>query len=229
VVAVRKGFTLIELLVVIAIIAILAAILFPVFAKAREKARQTSCASNEKQLVLASLMYAQDYDEIMPGYTMGGASCSPVQGWSWVHMIYPYIKNAQIFLCPSQDPRMGGTCPVGGWTAWANNMGLANNYGLNNCAFGGGTALADLKRPSEIYYLADDATVPMWRPSLLGSGGTVQCNAGVPWYPHNEGVNVGFADGHVKWQKTAKAWAPNYAAVHAYLPWSNVEDHMPGW
>ncbi len=71
----RKGFTLIELLVVIAIIAILAAILFPVFAKAREKARQTSCLSNMKQIGLASMMYAQDYDERLPG------SCGPRTDW----------------------------------------------------------------------------------------------------------------------------------------------------
>ena len=97
----RKGFTLIELLVVIAIIAILAAILFPVFAKAREKARQSSCNSNVKQIMTAILSYAQDYDETLPrGYYYippGGTN-----DWlSWAQFIYPYIKNQQLFTCPS--------------------------------------------------------------------------------------------------------------------------------
>ena len=93
----RRGFTLIELLVVIAIIAILAAILFPVFAKAREKARQSSCLSNVKQLALAVMSYTQDYDEMLPAsykYNSPGATY-------WSETILPYIKNSQIFKCPS--------------------------------------------------------------------------------------------------------------------------------
>jgi len=87
----HRGFTLIELLVVIAIIAILAAILFPVFAAAREKARQTTCASNEKQLGLAFIQYVQDYDETWPGvYANGG----------WAGRVYPYIKSKGVFQCP---------------------------------------------------------------------------------------------------------------------------------
>jgi prepilin-type N-terminal cleavage/methylation domain-containing protein len=95
----RKGFTLIELLVVIAIIAILAAILFPVFARAREKARQASCASNLKQLSAAVLMYAQDYDDVLPKgiqQPWGTTSSSP-----WYDMLYTYVKNGQVFQCPS--------------------------------------------------------------------------------------------------------------------------------
>ena len=106
----RKGFTLIELLVVIAIIAILAAILFPVFAKAREKARQTSCASNVKQMVLGTLQYVQDYDERFPGGLMNtnGTAQGPVSqsssftaAWLTADWIYPYVKNRQVFFCPS--------------------------------------------------------------------------------------------------------------------------------
>jgi len=89
----RKGFTLIELLVVIAIIAILAAILFPVFARAREKARQSSCLSNVKQLTLAEMMYAQDYDEFVVPYTLPGQT--------WMTLLGPYIKNLQVHQCPS--------------------------------------------------------------------------------------------------------------------------------
>jgi prepilin-type N-terminal cleavage/methylation domain-containing protein/prepilin-type processing-associated H-X9-DG protein len=98
----RKGFTLIELLVVIAIIAILAAILFPVFAKAREKARQSSCLSNQKQIGLALMQYVQDYDETYPlgyYYPFGSGGSSGYMHWSG--MVMPYAKSNQIFVCPS--------------------------------------------------------------------------------------------------------------------------------
>jgi len=105
----QRAFTLIELLVVIAIIAILAAILFPVFAQAREKARQTSCLSNEKQLGLAMMQYIQDYDETFP---QGNCQSQPSYTWvtwawipgvGWGGQIYPYVKNAQVYKCPD-DP-----------------------------------------------------------------------------------------------------------------------------
>src|SRR4051812_10286125 len=105
----RRGFTLIELLVVIAIIAILAAILFPVFAQAREKARAATCLSNMKQLSLGIHMYAQDYDEAMPynyaydGEITGGACAQKapaVLRW-WHDFVKPYVKNTQVYICPS--------------------------------------------------------------------------------------------------------------------------------
>ena len=97
----RAGFTLIELLVVIAIIAILAAILFPVFARAREKARQASCLSNEKQLGIALMMYVQDYDESYPYsyYYVNGVGGSGGY-FHWSYLMQPYIKNWQLFVCP---------------------------------------------------------------------------------------------------------------------------------
>ncbi|MDF2440635.1 MAG: hypothetical protein JWN98_1619, partial [Abditibacteriota bacterium] len=94
----RKGFTLIELLVVIAIIAILAAILFPVFARARENARRTSCQSNLKQIGLGIMQYTQDYDERMPARYTGNET------QSWRRVIYPYVKSTQLFAC-SSNPR----------------------------------------------------------------------------------------------------------------------------
>src|SRR5688572_14558614 len=95
----RRAFTLIELLVVIAIIAILAAILFPVFAQAREAARKTSCLSNVKQIMTGVKMYTQDYDELNPQYVW-----TPVAGGNyhtWMELVNPYVKNAGVFLCPS--------------------------------------------------------------------------------------------------------------------------------
>ncbi len=124
-----KGFTLIELLVVIAIIAILAAILFPVFAKAREKARQTSCLSNVRQMMTGYLSYAQDYDECLPAtptWCNGGVTSpgSPPGYWdnqaarkAVFVLIQPYMKNWQLFNCPSAvslgDRGSGCACGVG--------------------------------------------------------------------------------------------------------------------
>src|SRR5258707_167673 len=98
----RRGFTLIELLVVIAIIAIFAAILFPVFAQAREKARAASCTSNIKQVTLGLLMYIQDYDEMMCPCQIGSGT--------WDQLTAPYVKNVQVFACPDWlcNPQAGG-------------------------------------------------------------------------------------------------------------------------
>src|SRR5437016_626541 len=105
----RKGFTLIELLVVIAIIAILAAILFPVFAQAREKARSAACMSNAKQIATALMMYAQDFDENLPGWPDPQKNPLYNQGWGWqmiVPVMDPYLKNRGVWSCPSGTPNI---------------------------------------------------------------------------------------------------------------------------
>jgi len=155
----RLGFTLIELLVVIAIIAILAAILFPVFAQAREKARQTACLSNTKQVMTGSLIYIQDYDELMPlAFDWNMLS-------TWADRIQPYTKNWDMMFCPS-----GGERLVTSWRKAANNnpnyWRFCVQYGFNatylnksakNCsdimqrgnAFGPPTPITAVTKPAE--------------------------------------------------------------------------------
>ena len=122
----KQGFTLIELLVVIAIIAILAAILFPVFAQAREKARQTSCLSNLRQIGTATIMYAQDYDETVTKTEWGG-DVDEAHEYFWGDMLQPYLKNWQILQCPSASQnivfRTGVTTYSEQWSY---------NYGIND-------------------------------------------------------------------------------------------------
>ena len=145
-----QGFTLIELLVVIAIIAILAAILFPVFAQAREKARQASCLSNTKQVGLAIIQYVQDYDESLPSGRMVYATSTTtptVPGIGWAGGVYPYSKSGQVLRCPD-DPTTptaaSGTTPVGYPVSYSYNFNLAN-----------GAALASMNAPASTVLLTE--------------------------------------------------------------------------
>ncbi len=184
----KKGFTLIELLVVIAIIAILAAILFPVFARAREKARQTSCLSNLKQFGLGLMMYAQDYDEMLPVRAYTGTDLVYPNGttgttYLWYHMLYPYLKNWQMMQCPSSSQRYdGGYHPMGG-------------YGGNVYIWE--ISLGRVTEPSETLAVLDGSYY------LLDEDADNGDNAYNPVAAHNEGSNATLLDGHAKWYKTA--------------------------
>jgi len=224
----KSAFTLIELLVVIAIIAILAAILFPVFAQAREKARAISCVSNLKQLGLAAMMYVQDYDETYPGVWQwspeGIYAHSPYlfpPGWTLQQanqgcQVCPYIKNTDIFKCPDRTNNYGGTWGGYGYaypTFWSTYPPIPGNpYGYP-C----GPAMAALTNPATTVMLMDDGIWP----------GTPACNASTYtgiysgcdtrtsyvypyvyppttslWSPplplHTRKCNIAWADGHVK-------------------------------
>jgi prepilin-type N-terminal cleavage/methylation domain-containing protein/prepilin-type processing-associated H-X9-DG protein len=158
----EQGFTLIELLVVIAIIAILAAILFPVFAQAREKARQTSCLSNEKQIGLSLLMYVQDYDEQFPtgsklSYPNGPNNLNPLMyGVAWAGQVYPYTKSAQILKCP--DDSTSSVNAGGGLEALYPNSYVYNRNIAQNSADAALTAPANTIGLAEVKGDQADAT-----------------------------------------------------------------------
>jgi prepilin-type N-terminal cleavage/methylation domain-containing protein/prepilin-type processing-associated H-X9-DG protein len=198
----RAGFTLIELLVVIAIIAILAAILFPVFAQAREKARQTSCLSNSKQLALGVLMYVQDYDETFPMSVYVEPTTPAPTMVSIYDVLQPHMKNVGILNCPSYSPGFNWRARVAPlrspnfqYVGYSPNLGL---FGEDTCRIGGSktreTALAALELPVETIMFFD---------------GTIRSNPGTQLVAedvlasarHNDGVVINFADGHSKWHK----------------------------
>lgn len=182
----RRGFTLIELLVVIAIIAILAAILFPVFARAREKARQTSCLSNIKQITLAVLSYVQDYDETLfyiHHYDQlgdGGRLMYPCI------RVMPYVKNEQVFLCPSRKGSI--------YTDYAWNYAY---HGICNYAY----SLGQFRKPAEFMVVMDGTNYCFHHHTHTNNTGTPGSYSAAIDPRHNDGVNIGFLDGHAKWAK----------------------------
>jgi len=203
----RSGFTLIELLVVIAIIAILAAILFPVFARAREKARQTSCLSNVKQLVLGTMMYVQDYDErFFDDLYIPGApyACGPPcynQCW-WRFKVQPYVKNFQMMSCPSGQALDWSSYYVQGQGNYGYNTWLANQSYGSIPAPAGRILISDTRHwaipacwPQNVAYPNQPAYVQCGASS---NPGNMNENA----TRHNGGSNIGFADGHAKWMKS---------------------------
>ncbi|NCO36548.1 MAG: hypothetical protein AUJ92_04690 [Armatimonadetes bacterium CG2_30_59_28] len=196
----RRGFTLIELLVVIAIIAILAAILFPVFAKAREKARTSSCQSNLKQLGIAMLMYVQDYDEVFPVSHYWIGTDAP----TWRVRIFPYVKNAQAFACPSAADLSTFTGTV--WLDNAQAAGYsepyAHNYGNGGVSRGmaSGPSMAEIAVPADTVLLQDGSGGFVdGDPELDTAHGYVRTDAA--GRRHTDGANYSFVDGHVKWMR----------------------------
>ena len=219
-----RGFTLIELLVVIAIIAILAAILFPVFQKVRENARRTACLSNEKQLALGFMQYSQDYDETLPLQHFGGP-------YGWAGEIYPYVKSAGVYQCPD-DP----TQAVTSRGVTATPVSYSMNFGLQSFVSPyGALTLAQFNAPAitDLLLEAIGAKVVVSQPdegtsnfTVSPAGGWESCASdggvdnggkwagGAPAYAtgpignrsslggtaaHTNGANYACADGHVKY------------------------------
>jgi len=227
----KKAFTLIELLVVIAIIAILAAILFPVFAQAREAARKSTCLSNEKQMALAVMMYKQDYDEFYPSLQWN------LTTWNgWWYNIQPYTKNAGILVCPSATAlvdinqaklsnfpgknqrdllnELAGVITTG--AAAVDARAPKVSYGFNESLVGG-TNDAAVQSPAGKMMLADGAhsLFNYWDntgPSRCGGVscnryallGTQACPTGGYTQRHQGGLNMAFCDGHVKYIQADK-------------------------
>ncbi len=206
----RKGFTLIELLVVIAIIAILAAILFPVFARAREKARQASCLSNVKQLGLGVLMYMQDYDEtfyLTSANHMNNLIAAGDHYSIWYRAIMPYVKNEQIFICPSDGDKDSAKWGSDGspWdesTTAAGQWYFPLSYGTNHNM--NGRALAQIDYPAQTGMIFDCADVMIAYESSWGCRGYIRNGS-----RHNDGFNACMFDGHAKWYQKSKALSFN--------------------
>jgi len=237
----RTGFTLIELLVVIAIIAILAAILFPVFARAREKAETASCLGNMKQLALGLHMYIQDYDEMVPYAVFhypGLTSAEPVPLWA---PLYPYVKNWDILTCPSKKtqrklwlhtPGCGRAqdWPDGNWVYLS--LGYATDYyHFPHPDTGPTFSVASVQKPAEVAAIFERSELSdYWRqvycPFCMADHLTPEQ---VRWWAacvasrHNEGCNLAFYDGHAKWM----GHEPINYGPNAVTLWFHDDDPRP--
>ncbi|MCS6775740.1 MAG: type II secretion system protein [Chloroherpetonaceae bacterium] len=202
----RLAFTLVELLVVIAIVSVLAALLFPVYAQAREKARQSSCTSQMRQMNMAVTLYLQDYDERFPL----AASATTTGFLNWHHFVEPYARNRQIWACPSAALPVrnsyGNLVCHYGFNAYYLNEGVvpADVFTLNNAP---GVAMASVQDPSRTVLLTDNIGIPGRLPANRLSTYVLppsQRDAdfwGRPDPRHNAGVLVGRADSGVKWMR----------------------------
>lgn len=221
-----RGFTLVELLVVIAIIGILAAILFPVFARARENARRTSCLSNLKQISLGYMMYIQDYDERFPANFAypGGAPYL-----SYFAAVTSYLKSKQVWYCPSHssDVTLGSNGAWGPWQTTDRSVHYYQNYliGGNDVVSSASYIrkhIADIKTPAEVFLLWETD------PSLIFSNYNQvwSRNAGRPGYNtgdagiHLEGDNYVYVDGHVKWHKRSAVSYKSSATQDRRFSWN---------
>jgi len=179
----RRGFTLIELLVVIAIIAILAAILFPVFARARENARRSSCQSNMKQIGLGILQYTQDYDETYPPRGNGAGS--------FRQLTQPYIKSTQLFECPSNTQnKTVADGAIGNFPAVNRSYGVNSRFMDDNS----GRSLSEAQTPAGSILMGESRE--SW--TDYGSAWWTGTEYEVGFAGHLSTANYLFADGHVK-------------------------------
>jgi len=196
------------LLVVLAFIGILAAILFPLFARAREKARQAACLSNVKQIGLAALMYIQDYDERFFYYVM--YPCTPTSHWP--EKLQPYTKNTGIFVCPSHGDTSGASNRCSGYAVNYRHIVKCRLEPPATCRTA--TAMAKIDRPADTIMVADGHQDDA--PACGNGGGTpalycTECWPTGPCTPtaqysglarrHNGGGNYCFVDGHAKWYR----------------------------
>ena len=212
------AFTLIELLVVIAIIAILAAILFPVFARARENARRSSCLSNMKQIGLGIIQYAQDYDETFPPARTTLTSVS----WRW--MIQPYLKSTQVNSCPSRSGDQTATggngltfeiSYAGNWCRGAGTTGV-NSYSNGYGAFSNddtGLPLAEFPNPSTTIHVVEvtqtrQSTIEFPSDAACGTYPSFQQSGDCLWTGHLGTSNYLFTDGHAKSLRPAATFSP---------------------
>ena len=197
-----KGFTLIELLVVIAIIGILAAILFPVFSKARENARRASCLSNLKQLTLGFMQYTQDNDETLPASIDGSDNANQPGGWIFYSVfggfngrfdptkgsVYPYIKNTAVYICPSDN--------------YGRRSG--DSYAINACMVSSTLGPGGFREGRNLAAFDNTATWMLLGEESSGGGSTDDgyLSTGNTWTArHFDGTCLAFLDGHVKWAK----------------------------
>jgi prepilin-type N-terminal cleavage/methylation domain-containing protein/prepilin-type processing-associated H-X9-DG protein len=174
------GFTLIELLVVIAILAVLAAILFPVFARARDKARQTSCASNEKQIGAAVLQYAQDWDGTLPRISHDVTD----DPYAWTKTLARFMRSEEVVWCPS-DPHLG-------------DRSIRQSSYVINALLSNGTLLGEVPGPAEVIYAGEAGKLMVgdhYHPTL----GVAHLARELDPRRHGEGSNYLYLDGHVKW------------------------------
>lgn len=203
-----RAFTLIELLVVIAIIALLAAILFPVFSRAREQARKTSCANNLKQLGLGMAQYAQDFDENTVPIRIGGAGSS---GFVWTEALYTYVKNRQVFICPSTSGVTKSSYTYN-FNVGTNGGGLKNLSEIQLvskspmlCEARTRDASNAIRNQDSYIFLIPSGTSPKFADlgrflDLPGGTGHSDGDQANPIGDrHSDGSNYLFVDGHVKW------------------------------